>query len=183
MSKAKLTGPTYLTIARMLLSVLFLIFVLIPQTWARIIALVLFIIASVTDLVDGKWARKQKIVTDLGAFLDPLADKMLVNLAFLALTSLGVIPIWVFATILIRDFAVDGMRMMSARDGITISASFYGKLKTTFQMTALIIILLNLIINIEFFTIVGNITLYIALILTVFSGADYLVKGWRKIIA
>ena len=183
MSKAKLTGPTYLTIARMLLSVLFLIFVLIPQTWARIIALILFIIASITDLVDGKWARKQKIVTDLGAFLDPLADKMLVNLAFLALTSLGVIPIWVFATILIRDFAVDGMRMMSARDGITISASFYGKLKTTFQMTALIIILLNLIVNIEFFTIIGNITLYIALILTVFSGADYLVKGWRKIIA
>lgn len=183
MSKAKLTGPTYLTIARMLLSVLFLIFVLIPQTWARVIALVLFIIASITDLVDGKWARKQKIVTDLGAFLDPLADKMLVNLAFLALTSLGVIPIWVFATILIRDFAVDGMRMMSARDGITISASFYGKLKTTFQMTALIIILLNLIVNIDFFTIVGNITLYIALILTVFSGADYLVKGWRKIIA
>ena len=183
MSKTKLTGPTYQTIARMLLSVHFLSFVLIPQTWARIIALVLFIIASITDLIDGKWARKQKIVTDLGAFLDPLADKMLVNLAFLALTSLNVIPIWVFAIILIRDFAVDGMRMMSARDGVTISASFYGKLKTTFQMTALIIILLNLIANIEFFTIIGNIALYIALILTVFSGADYLVKGWRKIIA
>lgn len=183
MSKAKLTGPTYLTIARMLLSVLFLIFVLMPQTWARITALVLFIVASITDLIDGKWARKQKIVTDLGAFLDPLADKMLVNLAFLALTSLNVIPIWVFAIILIRDFAVDGMRMMSARDGITISASFYGKLKTTFQMTALIIILLSLIVNVEFFTIIGNITLYIALILTVFSGADYLVRGWRKIIA
>ena len=183
MSKTKLTGPTYRTIARMLLSVHFLSFVLIPQTWARIIALVLFIIASITDLIDGKWARKQKIVTDLGAFLDPLADKMLVNLAFLALTSLNVIPIWVFAIILIRDFAVDGMRMMSARDGVTISASFYGKLKTTFQMTALIIILLNLIANIEFFTIIGNIALYIALILTVFSGADYLVKGWRKIIA
>lgn len=183
MSKTKLTGPTYLTIARMLLSVLFLIFVLIPQTWARITALVLFIIASITDLIDGKWARKQKIVTDLGAFLDPLADKMLVNLAFLALTSLNVIPIWVFAIILIRDFAVDGMRMMSARDGVTISASFYGKLKTTFQMTALIIILLNLIVNVEFFTIIGNIALYIALILTVFSGADYLIKGWRKILA
>ena len=183
MSKTKLTGPTYLTIARMLLSVLFLIFVLIPQTWARIAALVLFIIASITDLIDGKWARKQKIVTDLGAFLDPLADKMLVNLAFLALTSLNVIPIWVFAIILIRDFAVDGMRMMSARDGVTISASFYGKLKTTFQMTALIIILLYLIVNVEFFTIIGNIALYIALILTVFSGADYLIKGWRKILA
>ncbi len=182
MSKTKLTGPTYLTIARMLLSVLFMIFVLLPQNWARITALVLFIIASITDLVDGKWARKQKVVTDLGAFLDPLADKMLVNLAFLALTTMGIIPVWIFAVILVRDFAVDGMRMMAARDGITISASFYGKLKTTFQMTALIIILLNLIVNLEFFTIIGNITLYLALILTVFSGADYLIKGWKKVI-
>lgn len=182
MSKTKLTGPTYLTIARMLLSVLFMISVLLPQNWARITALVLFIIASITDLVDGKWARKQKVVTDLGAFLDPLADKMLVNLAFLALTTMGIIPVWIFAVILVRDFAVDGMRMMAARDGITISASFYGKLKTTFQMTALIIILLNLIVNLEFFTIIGNITLYLALILTVFSGADYLIKGWKKVI-
>lgn len=180
--KTQLTGPTYLTIVRMLLSVLFLIFVLLPQTWAKIVALTLFVIAAITDLVDGKWARRDKIVTDLGAFLDPLADKMLVNLAFLALCSINVVPVWVFAIILVRDFAVDGMRMMAARDGVTISASFYGKLKTTFQMTALIIILLNLIVNLEFFTIIGNIALYIALILTIFSGADYLTKGWQKIL-
>lgn len=180
--KTQLTGPTYLTIVRMLLSVLFLIFVLLPQTWAKIIALILFVVAAITDLVDGKWARRDKIVTDLGAFLDPLADKMLVNLAFLALCSIGVVPVWVFAIILVRDFAVDGMRMMAARDGVTISASFYGKLKTTFQMTALIIILLNLIANLEFFTILGNIALYIALALTIFSGTDYLTKGWRKIL-
>ena len=184
MSKQKslLTGPTYLTIARMLLAVIFLFFVLLPHDWARIIALVVFIVAAITDLIDGKWARKYKTVTDLGAFLDPLADKMLVNLAFLALTTMGIIPIWVFAIILVRDFAVDGMRMMAARDGITISASFYGKLKTTFQMTALIILLLNLIVNLEFFTIIGNIALYAALALTIFSGADYLIKGWHKVI-
>lgn len=184
MSKKKnqLTGPTYLTIARMLLSVLFLIFVLIPQAWSQVAALILFIIAAITDLVDGKWARRDKIVTDLGAFLDPLADKMLVNLAFLALSSMNIIPVWVFAIILVRDFAVDGMRMMAARDGITISASFYGKLKTTFQMTALIIILLNLIIKLDFFTVIGNIALYSALALTIFSGADYLIKGWQKVL-
>lgn len=184
MSKKKnqLTGPTYLTIARMLLSVLFLIFVLIPQAWSQVTALILFIIAAITDLVDGKWARRDKIVTDLGAFLDPLADKMLVNLAFLALSSMNIIPVWVFAIILVRDFAVDGMRMMAARDGITISASFYGKLKTTFQMTALIIILLNLIIKLDFFTVIGNIALYSALALTIFSGADYLIKGWQKVL-
>ncbi len=178
----KLTGPTYLTIARMILSVLFMVFVLLPETWAKIVALILFVAGAISDLVDGKWARHDKIVTDLGAFLDPLADKMLVNLAFLALVVLGIIPVWVFAIILVRDFAVDGMRMMAARDGVTIAASFYGKLKTTIQMTALIILLLNLIVNLQLFAILGNITLYAALILTIFSGGDYLIKGWKKVI-
>lgn len=178
----KLTGPTYLTIARMILSVLFMVFVLLPETWAKIVALILFVAGAISDLVDGKWARRDKIVTDLGAFLDPLADKMLVNLAFLALVVLGIIPVWVFAIILVRDFAVDGMRMMAARDGVTIAASFYGKLKTTVQMTALIILLLNLIANLELFAILGNITLYAALILTIFSGGNYLIKGWKKVI-
>ena len=166
----------------MVVSVLFMVFVLLPETWAKIVALVLFIAGAISDLIDGKWARRDKIVTDLGAFLDPLADKMLVNLAFLALVVLGVVPVWVFVIILVRDFAVDGMRMMAARDGVTIAASFYGKLKTTTQMTALIILLLNLIVNLEFFTVIGNIALYLALILTVFSGGDYLIKGWKKVI-
>ena len=177
-----LTGPTCLTILRMLLSVIFMVFAVFPYTWARITALVIFIVAAITDKIDGNWARKSQKVTDLGAFLDPLADKMLVNLAFLVLTYLGVVPLWVFAIILIRDFAVDGMRMMAARDGVTIAASFYGKLKTTVQMTALIILLLNLIVHLEFFTILGNIALYLALALTVFSGADYLLKGYRNLI-
>ncbi|MBR2993893.1 CDP-diacylglycerol--glycerol-3-phosphate 3-phosphatidyltransferase [Candidatus Saccharibacteria bacterium] len=182
MKKNKLTGPTYLTIARMIVAVVFMVFVLIPATWTRIVALILFVAGAISDLIDGKWARKQKIVTDLGAFLDPLADKMLVNLAFLALVDIGAVPVWVFAIILVRDFAVDGMRMMAARDGVTIAASLYGKLKTTLQLTALIIIQLNLVVNINLFTILGNIALYVALILTVFSGADYLIKGWKKLI-
>ena len=177
-----MTGPTYLTISRMLLSVAFIVFAMLPGIWAKILALVIFIVAAITDKIDGIWARKQKKVTDLGAFLDPLADKMLVNLAFLVLVANGVIPLWVFAVILVRDFAVDGMRMMAARDGITIAASFYGKLKTTFQMIALIVILLNTIIDLEFFAIIGNIALYIALALTLFSGFDYLSKGWKKVI-
>ncbi len=177
-----LTGPTYLTIARMILSVLFMIFALLPDTWCRILALIIFIIASITDLVDGKWARSKKIVTDLGAFLDPLADKMLTGLAFLVLVYLNVVPIWVFAIILVRDFAVDGMRMMAARNGKTIAASIYGKWKTTFQMIALSIILLNLTTNLDFFAILGNIFLYLSLALTIFSGADYLIKGYREVI-
>lgn len=177
-----MTGPTYLTILRMALSIFFMIFALLPDTWAKITALVIFIIAAITDLIDGKWARKQKKVTDLGAFLDPLADKMLVNLAFLVLVYLGVVPLWVFAIILVRDFAVDGMRMMAARSGQTISASKLGKWKTTFQMTALIIILLNLTLGLELFTILGNLALYIALALTVLSGGDYLLKGYQDLI-
>ena len=176
-----LNVPTILTLSRMVLSVAFVIFALLPATWAKVTTLVIFIVAAITDLIDGKLARKQKIVTDLGAFLDPLADKMLVNLAFLVLVYLGIVPLWVFAVILVRDFAVDGMRMMSAKNGITISASKLGKWKTTFQMTALIIILLNLIVNLEAFTILGNIALYIALALTVLSGANYLIKGWQTL--
>ena len=177
-----MTGPTYLTILRMILSIAFVCFIMVPDTWAKITALILFVVAALTDLIDGKWARHSKIVTDMGAFLDPLADKMLVNLAFLVLVYLNVVPLWVFAIILVRDFAVDGMRMLAANKGVTIPASFYGKLKTTFQMTALIILLFNMIVNLEFFAIVGNITLYIALVLTIFSGGDYLLKGYRKFI-
>lgn len=181
-NKQKLTGPTYLTIFRMILSVVFVIFALLPDTWVKIVALTVFIIAAITDLIDGKWARKHKIVTDLGAFLDPLADKMLVNLAFLVLVYLGVVPLWVFAIILVRDFAVDGMRMMAARSGTTIAASRLGKWKTATQMTALIIILLNLIVGLEPLTILGNIALYLALILTIISGTNYLYHGYRKLI-
>ena len=179
---SNLNGPTVLTILRMILSVLFLVFVMIEATWAKIVAFIIFVIGSLTDLVDGKWARRKKIVTDLGAFLDPLADKMLTGLAFLVLTYLHIIPIWVFAIILVRDFAVDGLRMMAARKGITIAASIFGKLKTTFQMIALSIIVFNLIFNLEFLTIIGNIVLYISLALTIFSGADYLIKGWKLVI-
>ena len=177
-----MTGPTILTIARMFLSILFMVFALLPDTWAKITALVIFIIASLTDLIDGKWARKKKIVTDLGAFLDPLADKMLTSLAFLVLVYLNIVPLWYFAIILVRDFAVDGMRMMAAKNGVTISASIYGKLKTTVQMTALIMLLLNLIINQPWLNILGQIALYLALALTIFSGADYLIKGYQKVI-
>ncbi len=186
MSKAKtvankITGPTYMTIARMILAVIFMIFVLQPDFFMRILALIIFIVAAATDKIDGNWARKSNSVTDLGAFLDPLADKMLVNLAFLALTYIGIIPVWVLAIILIRDFAVDGIRMMVALKGVTLSASLLGKLKTTFQMIALIILLLNLIVNLEFFAIIGNIILYFSLFLTILSGAVYIVQGFKSL--
>ena len=176
-----LTGPTYLTILRMLLSIAFMAFALLPDMWAKIVALVVFIIASITDKIDGIWARRQKLVTDLGAFLDPLADKMLVDLAFLALVKVDLIPVWVFAIILVRDLAIDGMRMMIARSGVTVAASFLGKLKTTIQMTALIVLQVATIFRLDLFFFIGYISLFVAVALTVISGADYLIKGWSKI--
>lgn len=148
---------------------------------AQITTIVLFAAACATDDIDGRWARKAKKVTDLGAFLDPLADKMLINLIFLAFVVLNLIPLWMFAVILIRDFAVDGIRMMAAKKGVTISASFAGKLKTTIQMIAIISILTNRILTFEPLTIINIILLYIVVFLTVLSGTIYLSKGQKLI--
>jgi len=177
-----LNGPTILTIVRIVLVLPIMLLIFQGSLPAKIITLICFIIASATDFIDGRWARKAHLVTDLGAFLDPLADKMLINLTFLALVYLGVVPLWIFAIILVRDFAVDGMRMMSAKNGITVAASIFGKTKTMVQMFTMAFILLNLIINNNIFAIFNTALLYIVLFLTVFSGADYLKKGWKQLI-
>ncbi len=149
---------------------------------AKIVALICFIIASATDFVDGRWARRDKLVTDFGAFLDPLADKMLTNLTFLAFVILGFMPIWMFMLILIRDYAVDGIRMIAARKNVTISASIFGKLKTTVQMITLISMILNLIFMNEPLGVINIILLYIVMFLTLYSGLDYLIKGRKLMI-
>ena len=177
-----INGPTVLTILRIVLVVPLVALMLTDGAPAHIAALVIFIVASLTDFIDGRWARRAHIVTDLGAFLDPLADKMLVNLTFLVLVYQNLVPLWLFAVILVRDFAVDGMRMVSARSGITISASIFGKLKTTVQMLALTCILVNTIAKSDVLAIIGTVLLYLALALTVFSGLDYLTKGWRQLV-
>lgn len=179
--KLQLNGPTILTIVRIVLVLPTMILIFQDNLPAKIVTIICFVVASLTDFVDGRWARSKHIVTDLGAFLDPLADKMLVNLTFLALVQLGIVPLWMFALILIRDFAVDGIRMMAAKAGVTISASIYGKLKTTIQMITLISILANRIFNFEPLAIINTILLYIVLFLTLYSGALYLIKG-RKLL-
>ena len=175
-----ITGPTWLTISRIVLATVFTILIMVPETWSRITALIVFIIAAITDRIDGNWARKTKTVTPLGTLLDPIADKMLVNLAFLTLVYLGVVPLWIFAIILVRDFAVDGMRIMLAQKQDTIAASFYGKAKTATQMFALIFLIANMTLQQTPIAIIGNILLYVALVLTIFSGADYIIKGYKK---
>ena len=173
--------PTVLTVARIILVAPVMIFIFMDNMPAEIAAVVCFVVASLTDKLDGYLARKNKQVTDLGAFLDPLADKMLVNLTFLALVVMNLVPLWMFGVILIRDFTVDGMRMMVAKNGTVVAASIFGKLKTTVQMITIIAILLNRIFNLEPLAITNDILLYIVVFLTVLSGAIYLFKGRKEL--
>lgn len=178
-----------LTVLRMLLIPVFLIFLLVPMghgdilvggahfTIARLIAALIFIIASFTDWLDGFLARKLHLVSNFGKFLDPLADKLLVMAAFVALVGLHEMASWMVIVILAREFAITGFRLVAVEQGLVIAASPIAKWKTTFQMLALILYLLN---NIPF----GNngfpldvICLWIAVILTVVSGWDYFTKN------
>ncbi|MBR3168833.1 CDP-diacylglycerol--glycerol-3-phosphate 3-phosphatidyltransferase [Candidatus Saccharibacteria bacterium] len=173
--------PTILTIMRIILVAPLMICIFMDNLPTQIISIIIFTIASLTDFIDGRLARKNHQVTKLGAFLDPLADKMLINLTFLALVVMGLMPLWMFGVILIRDFTVDGMRMMMAASGTVVSASIYGKLKTTVQMIAVISILTNRITNLEVWSIINLALLYIVVLLTILSGIIYLKKGFQKL--
>ena len=133
----------------------------------RIVANVLFIVASLTDLFDGKIARKYNLVTNFGKFMDPLADKLLVCSALICLIELGQLPAWVVIII------ISGFRLVAADNGVVIAASYWGKFKTTFQMAAVIL----MIFNIPALTLVTNIVVVIAVALTIISLVDYVAKN------
>ena len=139
----------------------------------RIIANVIFITASLTDLLDGKIARKYGLVTNFGKFMDPLADKLLVGSALICLIQLGQLPAWVVIVIISREFIISGFRLVAADNGIVIAASYWGKFKTVFQMTAVVL----LIFNIPPLSVLTSAVLWIAVILTVVSLVDYVAKN------
>ncbi len=145
------------------------------------IALVIFIIASLTDLADGKIARKYNLVTNFGKFMDPLADKLLVCAALIALTEMGRIPSWVVIVIISREFIISGFRLIASDNNVVIAASYWGKFKTTFQMVMICLMIVNnghfLKNNICELQLVTDIVMWIALVLTVISLIDYLVKN------
>ena len=154
-------------------------------TYGYIVAGIIFIIASSTDAVDGYIARKHKLVTNLGKFLDPIADKLLVTAALLALVQTGTISSWTAMIIIGREFIVTGIRLVAVGEGIVISASNLGKIKTVTQMIAIIFALLkdypfNLIPGLSNFP-VYRIAMGIALIMTVYSGWDYIKSNLGKI--
>ena len=168
--------PNKLTIVRMIMIIPFVVFMLVPIGGAGVakwIALALFVIASLTDLLDGKIARKYNLVTTFGKFMDPLADKLLVCSALICLVEMGKIPSWIVIIIISREFIISGFRLVASDNGVVIAASYWGKFKTTFQM----VIIILMIADIQALSLVTAIVMWIALILTVISLADYLVKN------
>lgn len=166
--------PNKLTIFRVILIPFFVLFLLVDITaYDKWIALAIFIIASLTDFLDGHIARKYNLVTNFGKFMDPLADKLLVCSALICLIELDRIPSWIVIVIIAREFIISGFRLVASDNGVVIAASYWGKFKTTFQIVMICLMIADLS-PLYFLT---QIVMWIALALTVISLADYLVKN------
>ena len=166
--------PNKLTLFRILLIPVFLLVLfLIPAPAGRYLATVVFAIASFTDFLDGKIARSWNLVTNFGKFMDPLADKLLVCSALVSFVGLGDLPAWVVILILSREFAITGFRTLAMEANVVIAASKWGKLKTVTQMIMIILLLLH----IPGWEMVETVFVVLAVIFTVVSGVDYIVKN------
>ena len=167
--------PNKLTVLRVIMVPFFVFFMLTDVGGAanKWIALALFVVASLTDMLDGKIARKYGLVTNFGKFMDPLADKLLVCSALICLIELRQLPAWMVIVIISREFIISGFRLIASDNGVVIAASYWGKFKTTFQMIAVIL----LIFNLEALRLLADICVWVALALTVISLADYIWKN------
>lgn len=164
------------TIFRLILIPVFIILLMVLGVDSLIPGLI-FVIASLTDFIDGHLARSRNLVTTFGKFLDPLADKMLVTAALIMFIELGLVPAWTVCIVVAREFIITGFRVLAASSGVTIAASFWGKFKTVSQFLVIIMILFSGSILFWIPTIITNIVYYISVILTIISGVDYLVKN------
>ncbi len=151
----------------------FVVFMYLPQGWARYVALAIFVVASLTDTADGYIARKYHLVTDFGKFMDPLADKLLVCSALICLVDTREIPAYVVLIIIAREFIISGFRLVAADNGIVIAASWWGKTKTVSQMIMIVVILLN----ISGWRVFELVLIAVATALTVISLCDYIIKN------
>ncbi|MCI7529434.1 MAG: CDP-diacylglycerol--glycerol-3-phosphate 3-phosphatidyltransferase [Oscillospiraceae bacterium] len=187
----KLNLPNKLTLIRMFLAPIYLALMLIEFPYHYTVALAVFAIASLTDMLDGKIARKNNLITVFGKLLDPLADKMLTTAALLAFMREGWCSIWIVMIVLTREFAVAGVRLIATAQGIVIPANYWGKAKTVSQMVFTIVIMLlaeldatfDIFSNAGWFTLarVSNIMLWITAVLTVVSGITYFVDSKKLI--
>ncbi len=166
--------PNKLTMLRIILIPVFMIFLLTGHWY---ISAVIFVVASVTDTLDGQIARRYNLVTNFGKIMDPLADKLLVFSALLCMIQLGVVPAWMVVIMLARELLIVSLRAVAAAQGIVIAASWWGKIKTITQMAAVILLLIqNWPFGPEGFPL-ATIVLWIAVIMTVVSGIDYIIKN------
>lgn len=169
--------PNKLTVLRVIMIPFFLFFLLsdVAGDASKYIAAAIFIIASLTDLLDGKIARKYNLVTNFGKFMDPLADKLLVCSALIAFVELEYLPSWIVIIIISREFIISGFRLIAADKGIVIAASYWGKFKTTFQMIMTILLIVQP--RFPYAAAIEWVIVYIALALTVISLIDYIYKN------
>lgn len=166
--------PNKLTVLRVLMIPFFVFFMLtdVAGGASKWIALALFVIASLTDLLDGKIARKYNLVTNFGKFMDPLADKLLVCSALICMCG-GKIPAWIVVIIIAREFIISGFRLIASDQGIVIAAGWWGKIKTTVQMIMVVVLIMDL----GPLFIVEQILIYASLALTIISLVDYIAKN------
>jgi len=168
-----------LTTFRVLCIPIFVVFMLIESIpYNYYLAAIVFIVASITDLFDGKIARKYHLLTNFGKFMDPLADKMLVSAALICLTP-KMIPSWVVIIIISRELFISGFRMLAADQGIVLAAGWWGKFKTAFSMVMIIVLIVNTPLNNSVLYIIGQILIWISLALTIISMIEYVSKNFN----
>ena len=168
--------PNKLTVLRIIMVPFFVFFMLTNAGGAanKWIALVIFCVASLTDMLDGQIARARGLVTNFGKFMDPLADKLLVCSAMICLIPLGKLTAWFVIVIIAREFIISGFRLVASDNGIVIAASYWGKFKTVSQMFMVIVMIMDLG---GVFDVIGTVLMWAALILTIVSLIDYIAKN------
>lgn len=172
--------PNKITVFRICMIPVFLVFMLVDGIpGGRYIAAGVFLIAALSDLLDGYIARKRNLVTNFGKFMDPLADKLLVSSALICFVELRLLAAWIVVIIISREFIISGFRLIASDNDVVIAASWWGKLKTNVQMIMSVMLIINL--NVPFINVLEQIMIYLAVVLTVISLIDYMVKN-RKVL-
>jgi len=172
--------PNILTLARIFLVPVLVVVILTRFEGKEVVALAIFLVAALTDWLDGYLARKRRQVTVLGMLLDPIADKILISGAFISLVEMHEVSGWLVTVIIAREFAVDGLRMVAATRGVTIAASRLGKMKMVAETTTISVVLLGTKF-LGVFIFVGHVLLWITMAVAVGSGIDYFVRFYRKV--
>ena len=163
--------PNKLTLLRIVMILPFLLVLYLDVPYAQYIALAIFILASLTDMLDGQIARKRNLITDFGKFADPLADKMLVTAAMLWFVEIGQMPGWALLVVIVREFAVSGLRMVAADKGRVIAAGWSGKVKTASTMVCIVLMFLPISVWIN------SICVAVIVLTTIYSGVEYFMKN------